>query len=79
MTAPCAPDLTLSPNTAGGGRARGVGGRAGVLGGLSRGEAAPQTGRQQGAAETVKALFQIAMIKLMTRRIARYRDFLVRF
>jgi transposase len=27
------------------------------------------------AAETVKALFQIAMTKLMTRRIARYRDF----
>jgi transposase len=27
------------------------------------------------AAETVKALFQIAMIKLMARRIARYRDF----
>ena len=27
------------------------------------------------AAETVRALFQIAMIKLMTRRIARYRDF----
>ena len=27
------------------------------------------------AAETVKALFQIAMIKLMTRRIARYRDY----
>lgn len=26
-------------------------------------------------AETAKALFQIAMIKLMTRRIARYRDF----
>ena len=29
------------------------------------------------AAETVKALFQIAMIKLMTRRIARFRDFCV--
>ena len=28
-----------------------------------------------GAAETVRALFQIAMIKLMARRIARYRDF----
>ena len=27
------------------------------------------------AAETVRALFQIAMIKLMARRIARYRDF----
>jgi transposase len=27
------------------------------------------------AVETVRALFQIAMIKLMTRRIARYRDF----
>jgi hypothetical protein len=27
------------------------------------------------AAATVKALFQIAMIKLMARRIARYRDF----
>jgi hypothetical protein len=27
------------------------------------------------AAETVKALFQIAMMKLMTRRIALYRDF----
>ena len=27
------------------------------------------------AAETVKALFHVAMIKLMTRRIARYRDF----
>ena len=27
------------------------------------------------AATTVQALFQIAMIKLMTRRIARYRDF----
>jgi transposase len=29
----------------------------------------------EGAAETVTALFQIAMIKLMVRRIARYRDF----
>ena len=27
------------------------------------------------ATETVKALFQIAMIKRMTRRIARYRNF----
>ena len=27
------------------------------------------------AAETAKALFQIAMTKLMSRRIARYRDF----
>jgi hypothetical protein len=27
------------------------------------------------AGETVRALFQIAMIKLMSRRIARYRDF----
>jgi hypothetical protein len=27
------------------------------------------------AAETVRALFQIAMIKLMGRRTARYRDF----
>ena len=26
-------------------------------------------------AATVQALFQIAMIKLMSRRIARYRDF----
>jgi putative transposase len=27
------------------------------------------------ATATIRALFQIAMIKLMSRRIARYRDF----
>ena len=32
-------------------------------------------GGDRRAAETVRALFQIAMIKLMSRRIARFRDF----
>ena len=38
-------------------------------------EAAVKRALHERAAETVKALFQIAMIKLMARRISRYRDF----